>query len=221
MGMTAGGGQGPRRVLAEINVTPLVDVMLVLLIIFMIAAGVQTVEMEAQQQEVLAKAERLVDEAQRLRREPKRTKVPIELPRVDSERVNLSEVKKLKLVVDDALRFTLDGTVLVDCLTLSPPMRRWLHEAPKAPAESDAAEAAFGPCLKRLGERLVDNHKLQQDKELYLLADRRLRYGLVLRTMAAVRQAGITKFGLVAQPGVLGGATVAPSPDPLAPPGAP
>src|SRR5262245_57084740 len=36
MGMTPGGGQG--SMLSEINVTPLVDVMLVLLIIFMVAA---------------------------------------------------------------------------------------------------------------------------------------------------------------------------------------
>ena len=35
MGMSTGGGKGP---LSEINVTPLVDVMLVLLIIFMVAA---------------------------------------------------------------------------------------------------------------------------------------------------------------------------------------
>jgi TolR protein len=37
MGMSAG-GKGPRTVMSEINVTPLVDVMLVLLIIFMVVA---------------------------------------------------------------------------------------------------------------------------------------------------------------------------------------
>ncbi len=37
MGMSVGGG-GSRRVLSEINVTPFVDVMLVLLIIFMVTA---------------------------------------------------------------------------------------------------------------------------------------------------------------------------------------
>jgi biopolymer transport protein TolR len=36
--MSFGGGQGRRRALSDINVTPLVDVMLVLLIIFMITA---------------------------------------------------------------------------------------------------------------------------------------------------------------------------------------
>jgi biopolymer transport protein TolR len=38
MAMSAGSSKGSRMVLAEINVTPLVDVMLVLLIIFMVTA---------------------------------------------------------------------------------------------------------------------------------------------------------------------------------------
>ena len=36
MGMSTGGGRGSRMAMSEINVTPLVDVMLVLLIIFMV-----------------------------------------------------------------------------------------------------------------------------------------------------------------------------------------
>ncbi|KQX40456.1 protein TolR [Devosia sp. Root436] len=49
MGATAGGGGGGRRrrrqkkaIMSEINVTPMVDVMLVLLIIFMVAAPMMT-----------------------------------------------------------------------------------------------------------------------------------------------------------------------------------
>lgn len=38
----SGGGGGPRRTMSEINVTPLVDVMLVLLIIFMVTAPLIT-----------------------------------------------------------------------------------------------------------------------------------------------------------------------------------
>lgn len=44
MGMSVGGGEG--SVMAEINVTPLVDVMLVLLIIFMITAPLMTHKIE-------------------------------------------------------------------------------------------------------------------------------------------------------------------------------
>ena len=59
MGMGAGGGKKGR--LAEINVTPLVDVMLVLLIIFMVAAGVQRGEVEAERERTLEEAERILD----------------------------------------------------------------------------------------------------------------------------------------------------------------
>ena len=38
MAFDTGGGSGPRRAMTDINVTPLVDVMLVLLIIFMVTA---------------------------------------------------------------------------------------------------------------------------------------------------------------------------------------
>jgi biopolymer transport protein TolR len=43
MGMSSGGGKGP---MSEINVTPLVDVMLVLLIIFMVSAPMMTTGLE-------------------------------------------------------------------------------------------------------------------------------------------------------------------------------
>ena len=208
------GGSGPRRPLSEINVTPLVDVMLVLLIIFMVAAGVQTLEVQAERQQVLEEAEQLLEEVERIKDKAAYQKVGVDLPKVDSEAVNLSEVKKLKLEVDAELRFSIEGTVIVDCLTLAPEMRRYLQE-PKDEAAATAELGAFEPCLKALGAKLVDNHKLQTDKELYVLADRRLDYGKVLRVMAAVRQAGVTKFGLVAEPGLLGGATVERTPPEL------
>jgi biopolymer transport protein ExbD len=42
MSFNAGGGQSPNQPMSEINVTPMVDVMLVLLIIFMITAPLMT-----------------------------------------------------------------------------------------------------------------------------------------------------------------------------------
>lgn len=218
MGMGIGNqNQSRRRVVAEINVTPLVDVMLVLLIIFMVAAGVQNVEMEHEREQLIDQAQQLVDEAQAAlakKKAPEHTKVGVDLPKVDSQKVNLHEVKKLKLTVDGKLVFRIDETVILDCIAVSPPMKRYLGPTPD-PKKGAREQAAFEVCLKALGEKLVDNHKLQEDKELYVLADRNLDYGKVLRIMAAVRQAGVTKFGLVAQPGLLGDATVAPTPDPL------
>ena len=46
MGMSTGGGGSGRAPLAEINVTPMVDVMLVLLIIFMVSAPMLTTGVE-------------------------------------------------------------------------------------------------------------------------------------------------------------------------------
>ena len=58
MGMNVGGGRGRgrNRPMAEINVTPFVDVMLVLLIIFMVAAPLLTVGIEVDQPETEATA---------------------------------------------------------------------------------------------------------------------------------------------------------------------
>jgi len=203
---------GKRGVLSEINVTPLVDVMLVLLIIFMISSSVQTLEMQYERQTIIEAADEKLEEAEALLAELEEkkklnTKVEIDLPKVDSDVVKLSEVKKLKLEVDDKLRFKIDGTLLVDCLQVSPDMQKYLGAA-RVADDPDGELAAFEPCMRALGEKLVDNKKLQDDKELYVLASRALHYGQVLRVMASVRQAGVTKFGLVAEPGILGGAIV-------------
>ena len=63
MGAAAGGGGGGRRrrgrkkaVMSEINITPMVDVMLVLLIIFMVAAPMLTVGVPIDLPETQAKA---------------------------------------------------------------------------------------------------------------------------------------------------------------------
>ncbi len=208
-------GKKSRVVLSEINVTPMVDVMLVLLIIFMVASGVQTVEMQSERQKAQEQAEDKLEEAEQAIAELEKLKqhvqLAIDLPKVDAEPIKLSEVKKLKLEVDDKLRFSIDRTTLVDCLKVSPDMQRYLGKD-RDPADQEGEQIAFEPCLKALGEKLVDNKKLQEDKELYVLASRSLHYGQVLRIMAAVRQAGITKFGLVAESDILGGAKVEKTP---------
>ncbi|TNF29249.1 MAG: hypothetical protein EP329_16230 [Deltaproteobacteria bacterium] len=207
--------KGGRGVLSEINVTPLVDVMLVLLIIFMVAAGVQTVEIKSDSDRTLQEAQDLYEEAQDALREAERKqekheKVEIDLPKVDSEPIVLHEVKKLKLEVTKKLEFKIDGRRILSCLSIAPEMAGFLGPQATEP-DLDLKDQTFAPCLKALGEKLVDNKKLQEDKELYVLADRSLDYGLVLKVMAAVRQSGVTKFGLVASPELLEGAKVEPS----------
>jgi len=55
MGAMLGNGKGRRRLVAEINVTPLVDVMLVLLIIFMVTAPMMTQGVDVELPETTAK----------------------------------------------------------------------------------------------------------------------------------------------------------------------
>lgn len=56
------GGRGGKRLVAEINVTPLVDVMLVLLIIFMVTAPMMTQGLEVDLPKTTAKALRQHEE---------------------------------------------------------------------------------------------------------------------------------------------------------------
>ena len=133
-------GQRPtsrRTVLAQINVTPFVDVMLVLLIIFMITAPMM---------------EKGVDVA---------------LPEVENA-PNLSSIKEPLVIT-----LTRKGTIMIgnnaveDVTKLTPVLQQVLSE--------------------------------RDDKTVYLEADRAVPYGNVVKVMAAVKQAGVVKLGMVAQ----------------------
>ena len=136
MGMGGGKGAPGRTTMAEINVTPMVDVMLVLLIIFMVTAP-------------------LIQEG-----------VKVKLPDAKATPVEAKD-KKLVLTVDVNKRVFI-GDV----------------EVP----------------LAELEEKLKTNAKAQQDKELYLHADRDLPYGVVVEVMAAAQRAGIDNLGMVTDP---------------------
>lgn len=133
IGDSGGGGGG---MLGEINVTPLVDVMLVLLIIFMVTAPML------------------------------QTGVDVDLPDA-----------KAQTIPDD------EGKLI---LTLTKDKRVFLGKL-QIPYEA-------------LEETLKNNVKLQADKEVYLHADTELPYGEVVRVMAAVKQAGVAKLGMVTDP---------------------
>jgi biopolymer transport protein TolR len=127
---------GPRQeggMLAEINVTPLVDVMLVLLIIFMVTA-------------------------------------PMIQQGVD---VDLPEAKAATMTNDE-------GKLI---LTVTRDKRVYLGkmEIPFAEVE----------------DKLKANPKVQQDHEVYLHADKHLEYGVVVQVMAAMKNAGVDRLGMV------------------------
>ncbi len=124
------------RPLAEINVTPFVDVMLVLLIIFMVTAPLM-------QQGVEVDLPETTTQPLRLRNEP------------------------LILTVKA------DGTVFVS-----------------------RKEIAMPELQKKL-EAIFEG---RDDKEIFLRADEKASYGVVVKAMAAVRLAGATKLGMVTEP---------------------
>lgn len=133
-------GQRPssrRTVLAQINVTPFVDVMLVLLIIFMVTAPMM---------------EKGVDVA---------------LPEVENA-PNLASAKEPLIIT-----VTYKGEIMVG------------NNAVETPAK-------LTPVLQQvLSER--------EEKTVYLEADKKVPYGKVVQVMAAIKQAGVAKLGMVAQ----------------------
>lgn len=183
-------GLPPQRgLVSDINVTPLVDVMLVLLIIFMISASIETLQVQQEKERI----EEMVHKP-----EPMDQKVPVNLPRTDAEPVNLAQERKVVMTINDQAEFYIGPTRVVACLDLAPTLRAVLG-AKRKPWGAEE-ERAFERCLQVLEEKVRTNEKLRTDKEMYLRADRAIPYGMVLKVMARVRRAGVAKFGLIAEP---------------------
>jgi biopolymer transport protein TolR len=133
---TASGGRARRLSgMNEINVTPLIDVMLVLLVIFMVTAPLLT------------------------------TGVHVELPKVKSAPMQADESKMLVVITAD-----------------------------------EHVYLGKDEITGELETKLKTNARLQEDRELYVQADENVKYGVVLRVMAAARAAGVEKLGMVTDP---------------------
>jgi biopolymer transport protein TolR len=124
------------EVLSQINVTPLVDVMLVLLVIFMVTTPIL------------------------------QQGVSVNLPRVQAGALAGEEIQ---LVV-----------------TVNPQGKVYLNDAPMTPPE----------LLTKLQAILRE----QPDRSVYLRADASVPYGEVMRVIAAIRQAGAQRLGMVTEP---------------------
>jgi biopolymer transport protein TolR len=138
MAMAAGGGgRGRRRMggMNEINVTPLIDVMLVLLVIFMVTAPLLT------------------------------TGVQVDLPKAKSAPMQTDESKLLLVVTADEHVYLGKDEITDD-----------------------------------VENKLKANARLQEEKEVYVQADENVKYGAVLRVMAAARSAGVEKLGMITDP---------------------
>ncbi len=135
MGMSLGGG-GRRSLNSDINVTPMLDVLLVLLIVFMVTAPML------------------------------QTGVDLELPQAEASVIQ-DEEGKLILSIDKVGDLYLGRT--------------------KVPWEE-------------LEVKLSTNEKVKADGELYIEADKSLPYGMVLRSMAIARKAGVIKLMMLTDP---------------------
>ncbi len=126
-----------KGLLSDINIIPLVDIILVILIVFMITAPLLT------------------------------TKVEVDLPKVKKAKLVKSHSRVLKITITRAGKIKINGKS-VSLRRLA----RWLKEAKK--------------------------HGLI--KEVQIEADRRCKYGKVVKVLSVVKSAGFESLSLLTQP---------------------
>jgi biopolymer transport protein TolR len=134
--MAMDGSQRDGMTIAQINVTPLVDVMLVLLVIFMVTAPI-------------------IQQG-----------VQVNLPQAKSGAIPGTEELLIVTIAKNGKVYLNDNSLSLD----------------------------------ELGKKLRAIRKLQGDKQVYLRADQDVRYGVVMKTIAEIKQAGIERLGMVTRP---------------------
>jgi biopolymer transport protein TolR len=131
--VSAGNG---KKFMSDINVTPLVDVMLVLLIIFMVTAPMM---MEG---------------------------VEVNLPQTKTKSIKTQEDPLI-------LSVTKKGEIFLENHSVK---------------------------IEDLGNKIETIFKYRKEKEVLLRADKEIAYGFVVKVMAEVKRAGVTKLGMVTEP---------------------
>ncbi len=129
-------GEGRSDLISDINVTPLVDVMLVLLIIFMVTAPMMI------------------------------HGVKVNLPITESKSIKSEEDPLILSITKKRLIFIEDYNVAFDA-------------------------------LKGKLKKIVAN---RAGKEILLQADKDVPYGFVMKVMSQVKEAGISKVGMITEP---------------------
>jgi len=134
--MTPIRGNGHKRLVSEINVTPLVDVMLVLLIIFMVTAPMMT------------------------------QGIDVDLPETTTKSLRQK---------DNPIVVTIDksGKIMLDKIKVTRPL---------------------------LKQQLKKSTPEQKKNPIYLKADKKVPYGIVVSVMADIKDSGFGKLGMITQP---------------------
>ncbi|MBU2631360.1 MAG: protein TolR [Proteobacteria bacterium] len=129
-------GSGSDQFMSEINVTPFVDVMLVLLIIFMVTAPMMV------------------------------QGVDVDLPKATSKALKSNEERLIISINDDLKVFINEQVVSVEFLT-----------------------EKLGAILENLDSKAV-----------YLRADKKVPYGIVINVISKIKKAGIDSLGMITLP---------------------
>lgn len=129
-------GSGNDQLMSEINVTPFVDVMLVLLIIFMVTAPMMV------------------------------QGVDVDLPTATSKALKGSEERLIISIDDDLKVFINEQVVSVEFLT------------------------------QKLGA-ILENF---DTKNVYLRADKKVPYGIVVNVISKIKKAGVNSLGMITLP---------------------
>ena len=122
--------------IAQINVTPLVDVMLVLLVIFMVTAPI-------------------IQQG-----------VQVNLPQAKAAAIPGTEQLLVVSIAKDGKIYLNDNVMTLD----------------------------------ELGSKIRAIRANEAEKQVYVRADQEVRYGLVMKTIAELKQAGIERVGMVTRP---------------------
>jgi biopolymer transport protein TolR len=178
MAFSAGSGGRRSRIaqstICEINVTPLVDVMLVLLVIFMVASAIESARLSRE-----AETLRQVATDETAGAAVTENQVPVNLPKAKADVVpKRSLTSKPILTFDARQQIWLGKRRLANCKTYG---------------------SKFDACLDEFEKNLQGTASTKQIRDIHLRADRKLPYGRVLALMARMRRVGITRFGLVTE----------------------
>ncbi len=129
-------GDNNSQLLSEINMTPFIDVMLVLLIIFMVTAPMMT------------------------------QGVDVSLPKANSQSLTTDE-EPLILSIDKNSKIFIDDY-----------------------------EVSYGYLEEKISRIL----KKKPDRKVFLKADKSISYGLVVKVMSEVKNAGVENLGMITEP---------------------